>query len=72
MNKFFIDWVKTAMGDGAVCYDVTSISSYAQQMTSVERGYNRDGEDLAQFNLGVFCDETSKTPIYYNRYNGSN
>ena len=71
MNKFFIDWVKTAMGDGAVCYDVTSISSYAQQMTSVECGYNRDGEDLAQFNLGMFCDETSKTPIYYNRYNGS-
>ena len=71
MNGFFIDWVKIAMGEGAVCYDVTSISSYAQQMAAVERGYNRDGENLAQFNLGMFCDETSKTPIYYNRYNGS-
>jgi transposase len=71
INDFFVRWVKTVMGVGTVCYDVTSISSYARQMPSVERGYNRDGEDLAQFNLGMFCDETSKTPIYYNRYNGS-
>jgi transposase len=62
---------KVALGEGTVCYDVTSISSYAQQMPAVERGYNRDGENLAQFNLGMFCDEASKTPIYYNRYNGS-
>jgi len=70
-NNFFIDWVKVAAGKGAVCYDVTSISSYARQMPAVERGYNRDGEDLPQFNLGMFCDETSKMPLYYNRYNGS-
>ena len=70
-NDFFVDWVKVTMGTGTVCYDVTSISSYAQQMSSVERGYNRDGEDLAQFNLGMFCDESSKIPLYYNRYNGS-
>lgn len=71
INDFFIGWVKTAKSTGTVCYDVTSISSYAQQMSSVERGYNRDGENLAQFNLGMFCDESSKTPLYYNRYNGS-
>ena len=71
MNDFFIGWIKTAMGEGTVCYDVTSISSYAQQMPSIERGYNRDGEDLAQFNLGMFCDESSRSPLYYNRYNGS-
>jgi hypothetical protein len=71
VNNFFAAWVKTAKGEGAVCYDVTSISSYARQMPAVERGYNRDHEDLAQFNLGMFCDETSKMPLYYNRYNGS-
>jgi transposase len=70
-NEFFVDWVKAAMGDGSVCYDVTSISSYAQEMISVERGYNRDGDNLEQYNLGMFCDELSKTPLYYNRYNGS-
>jgi transposase len=71
INRFFVRWVDTAMGTGNVCYDVTSISSYAQEMPSVEHGYNRDHEDLAQFNLGMFCDEVSKTPLYYNRYNGS-
>ncbi len=70
-NDFFKHWVKAALGNGSVCYDVTSISSYSQQMPAVERGYNRDGEELAQFNLGMFCDEVSKTPLYYNRYNGS-
>jgi transposase len=40
-------------------------------MPTVERGYNRDGDDLAQYNVGIFCDEASKTPLYYNRYNGS-
>jgi transposase len=70
-NKFFMSWVNNATSEGTVCYDVTSVSSYAQQMPAVERGYNRDGENLAQFNLGMFCDESSKTPIYYNRYNGS-
>jgi transposase len=40
-------------------------------MTSVERGYNRDGDDLAQYNLGMFCEEETKVPLYYNRYNGS-
>ena len=62
---FFIGWVKAGMESGTVCYDVTSISSYARQMSSTERGYNRDGENLAQFNIGMFCDEN------YNRYNGS-
>jgi len=71
MNDFFVSWIKNSMGTGTVCYDVTSISSYAKQMTTVERGYNRDGEELDQFNIGMFCDESSKTPLYYDRYNGS-
>ena len=71
MSSFFEGWVKASLGAGSVCYDVTSISSYAQEMPTVERGYNRDGDDLAQYNLGIFSDEASKTPIYYNRYNGS-
>lgn len=40
-------------------------------MSAVERGYNRDGDELSQYNLGMFCDEVTKTPLYYNRYNGS-
>lgn len=71
MNSFFEYWVKASLGNGSVCYDVTSISSYAREMPTVEHGYNRDGDDIAQYNLGMFSDEASKRPLYYNRYNGS-
>jgi transposase len=71
LHIFFTKWVKTALSGNSVCYDVTSVSSYSKTMTDVEYGYNRDGEDLPQFNIGMFCDETSKLPLYYNRYNGS-
>jgi hypothetical protein len=70
-ENFFKLWVNANLGNKSVFYDVTSISSYAQNMPTVERGYNRDGDDLPQYNLGMFCDECSKIPLYYNRYNGS-
>jgi transposase len=70
-QEFFKRWVKHSFKGGSVCYDVTSISSYSRLMSDVERGYNRDGEDLCQFNLGMFCDEDTKVPLYYSRYNGS-
>jgi len=68
---FFRLWVKHHYGGKSVCYDVTSVSSYASDLPEVERGYNRDHEDLAQFNLGMFCDEDTRMPLYYDRYNGS-
>jgi hypothetical protein len=41
MNHFFTDWVKINMDEGcSVCYDVSSISSYAKDMATVKRGYN--------------------------------
>ena len=70
-HVFFTNWVTKALTSGGVCYDVTSVSSYSRMMTDIEYGYNRDGEDLPQFNLGMFCDESTKLPLYYNRYNGS-
>ena len=68
---FFTQWVSHAFHGGSVCCDVTSVSSCSGEMPEVERGYNRDGEELARFNPGMFCDETTKMPLYYNRYNGS-
>ena len=70
-EHFFTLWVEKALSGGSVCYDVTSISSYAQEMPSVERGYNRDHDNMAQYNLGMFCDEMTRAPLYYDRYNGS-
>jgi transposase len=70
-ERFFRRWISATSRGGTVCYDVTSVSSYAKGMPSVERGYNRDHDDLPQYNIGMFCDEATKTPLYYNRYNGS-
>ena len=70
-HEFFKKWVTVGRTGENVCYDVTSISSYSRTMTDVEYGYNRDGDDLPQFNIGMFCDESNKLPIYFNRYNGS-
>jgi transposase len=71
LSNFFKSWVKAALSGGSVYYDVTSISSYAREIPAVELGYNRDGDNLAQFNLGMFCDDASRIPLYYNLYNGS-
>jgi transposase len=70
-NTFFKKWVQTILKDDAICYGLTSVSSYSKNIPDVENGYNRDHEDLPQFNIGMFCCEKSKLPIYYNRYNGS-
>jgi transposase len=70
-HAFFKAWVGSVLSGGNVCYDVTSVSSYSRTMTNIEYGYNRDHEDLPQFNLGLFADELTKLPLYYNRYSGS-
>jgi transposase len=70
-HAFFKAWVGAVLCGGNVCYDVTSVSSYSRTMTNVEYGYNREHEDLPQFNLGLFADEFTKLPLYYNRYSGS-
>lgn len=68
----FLDvWCQKAKENEYIAYDVTSISSYSQQNDYVEFGYNRDGDKLAQFNLGVFYGEKSRLPLYYSIYNGS-
>jgi transposase len=70
-NGFFKSWIKKIFSGGTVCYDVTSISSYSEDIPGIEYGYNRDGDLLPQLNLGAFCDENSKMPLYYSLYNGS-
>lgn len=67
---FFRRWIARPHDRRTVCYDVTSVSSYAD-LPDVEYGHNRDREDLPQFNLGMFCDEVTGQPLYYERYNGS-
>lgn len=69
--KFFKRWVYARNKEEYLAYDITSISSYSTGNDNIEWGYNRDGEDLPQINLGILYGETSKLPIYYNVYPGS-
>ena len=71
MNVFFMDWISRVQEKEYLAYDVTSISSYSEQMEEVEFGYNRDGENLPQLNIGMFYGEQSKRPVYYMVYSRS-
>lgn len=71
LNNFFKQWIKKVAGKDYICYDITSVSTYSDWITHAEYGYNRDHEDLKQINIGLFTAESTKTPVYYENYNGS-
>ncbi|AIL32227.1 IS1634 family transposase [Basilea psittacipulmonis] len=52
-------------------YDVTSISSYSENIDELELGYNRDKELLRQINLSVLLDRNVHLPLLYDWYSGS-
>ena len=52
-------------------YDITSMSSYSQNIGLLEYGYNRDGFDLPQINLSLIVDKDLGIPVMYDLYPGS-
>lgn len=70
-DTFFREW-NTLLGPQKSAYfDITSLSSYSQQIDFLEWGYNRDGDSLEQLNLGVLIGDTSGLPMMYRIYPGS-
>ncbi len=69
--SFMSQWAKTLSLNAGVCYDITSISSYSTCIDYIEWGYNRDGEDLPQINMGVVFCQDSRLPFFYTIYPGS-
>lgn len=69
--SFFKEWSKNIIENEYIAYDVTSISTYSKSIDNASFGYNRDGENLPQINLGMYTGEKTKLPIFYNVYNGS-
>ena len=57
-----MDWNDTVM------YDITSISSYSNLIELLEYGYNRDGLNLPQVNLGLVVSRDLNLPLYFNLY----
>jgi len=69
--RFFELWNKNLAPIYTVYYDITSISSYSENIDFVDWGHNRDDEDLPQINLGMVSCQNSGLPLYYRLYPGS-
>ena len=79
IENFFLNWIREHSSTSkAVMFDVTSISSYGFGNDFLEKGYNRDGEELNQTNFGLLSqdlkiDPKSKSaslPVCYRIYPG--
>lgn len=70
-QTFFSKWMKKVVEQDYLCYDITSVSSYAKQNEYVKYGYNRDKEKLRQINLAMLFGQGSRLPVYYQRLPGN-
>jgi transposase len=64
-------WLTRIVEKDNLCYDITSISSYSQNIEYIRHGYNRDCEKLPQINLAVLYGQKSGLPTYYRRLPGN-
>jgi len=70
-QTFFKLWGRAMVEKDYLCYDITSVSSYAEQNEYVRYGTNRDGEKLPQINLGIVYGQMSFLPVIYRPLPGS-
>lgn len=68
---FFKTWIYARSQTEYIAYDVTSVSSYAKGIETLEWGYNRDKESLPQINFAMYYGQDSMLPLYYCVYPGS-
>ena len=70
-DNFYQLWCSKRSEMEYLALDITSTSSYAELIDSVEWGYNRYGEKLPQINICLLMGYNSRYPIYQTVYNGS-
>jgi len=70
-QRFLSMWLKQTLEKDCLCYDITSISSYARSNEYTRYGYNRDGDSLEQINLAMLFGQDSRLPAYYRRMPGN-
>lgn len=69
--EFEYKWIEKRQPVESIYYDITSFSSYATNNDFIEWGYNRDGENLPQINMGAVCCAKTALPLMYRLYGGS-
>jgi len=70
-QRFLSLWLGKLTEHDYLCYDITSVSSYAEANEYVRYGYNRDGESLPQVNLAMLFGQKSHLPAFYRRTQGN-
>jgi len=70
-QRFFSLWMNQILETDYLCYDITSISSYARHNEYVHWGYNRDGDSLEQINLAMLFGQKTRLPVYHRRLPGN-
>ncbi len=69
--NFLAKWLEHVLEEDYLCYDITSVSSYAKHNEYTHFGYNRDNEMLEQINLAMLFGQKSSLPAYYRRMPGN-
>ena len=70
-QQFLSLWLNKLLEKDYLCYDITSVSSYAANNEYVKYGYNRDKEVLPQINLAMLFGQNSRLPANYRRMPGN-
>ena len=70
-SDFYSQWYSYISENEYIALDITSVSSYSENIDFMEWGYNRDGDDLPQANICMLFGEKSMLPIYQTLYSGS-
>lgn len=70
-QTFLAKWMRTALEEDYLCYDITSVSSYSELNEYIKYGHNRDNEALPQLNLAVLFGQNGRLPVYYQRLPGN-
>ena len=70
-QHFLSLWLRRLSETELLCYDITSISSYATANEYIRWGHNRDKEKLPQINLAMLFGQQSGLPAYYRRMPGN-
>jgi transposase len=71
IQKFLSLWITNISKNEALCYDITSISSYSKKNEYVKWGYNRDRDKLPQINLALLYGKKTNLPAFYRRIAGN-
>ncbi len=71
VSNFFAFWIKKHHKQENVYYDITSFSSYSDNIEWIEWGYNLDNEKLPQLNMGLVCSQNTSLPLFYRIHPGS-